>query len=514
MAAAQKPIWPRVPSGFVKGQLVAHELIGLTLAAVMYLVCISGAIAVFYAEYERWEKPGVPEMAYASPEAVGRAAAYARQQIAESGATPTDVFIINPSAEMPRLVVDYEAEPHGETMAFDETGAYAGEAGHDLTHFLVGLHYALNLPYQIGFVIIGTLGVLLTALIVGGALALPRMFRDAFTLRLDGGRRMSRVDLHNRLAVWGLPFHFIVAVSGAVMGVALITISIAGPVMFNGDSLRASAEMYGDYEALSAQAAEAGAPSADVPEAHIVAALETLARERPDNPPIYMGISNYGTPNEFVSIGAGHGSRLIYSETYYFDSAGGLMSSAGYADGHISQQIAASMFRVHAGAFGGPWVQWLYAILGLGLSFICTTGVDIWLAKAAARGRTYDRVQSAWTSFVWATPAMIALACTINLIADTDPIPVFWIGLAVLSLAGVWTPQRFAHWLGPLLAGIAALSLPIFHAARFGADAFTHAGLSVNAGVATCAIAMIALALRNLKRQAAAPAAEPLPATS
>lgn len=510
MAGAQKPIWPRVPSGFVKGQLRAHKLLGLALAAVMYLVCVTGAIAVFYAEFERWEQPGAPEMAQASPEAVGRAVAYARQHIAETGATPTDVYVITPSAEMPRLVIDYEED----VLAFDANGAYAGSGAHELTHFLTELHYALHLPWQIGFIVIGVLGVLLVALIVGGALALPRMFRDAFTLRLDGGRRLSRVDIHNRLAVWGLPFHLLVAASGAVMGIALVAIGVAGPMMFGGDSARAMGEMYGDPAAIAAQARQAGAPSSTLPEAHIVTALETLARERPDNPPIYMALNQFGTPDEIVSIGAGHRDRLIYSETYRFDSAGCLMSADGYAEGEAGRQVLASMFRIHAGAFGGMAVKFTYLALGLALSFICTTGVDIWLAKAAARGREYPRVQSAWTSFVWATPAMLAFASTLYVNWAVSPAPVFWCGLLLASLAGVWTPQKLVHWLAPFATGVLTLMPPVAHIARFGADAFTPAGVWINAGLALSAGLLIALGFRNRSRSAAGQALPPVESAS
>lgn len=498
MAGAQKPIWPRVSPSFVKGQLLAHKLLGLTLAAVMYLVCVTGAIAVFYAAFERWEQPGAPEMAQASPEAVGRAVAYARQHIAETGAAPTDVYVITPSAEMPRLVIDYEED----VLAFDANGDYAGPGAHELTHFLTELHYALHLPWQVGFIVIGVLGVLLVALIVGGALALPRMFRDAFTLRLDGGRRLSRVDIHNRLAVWGLPFHFLVAASGAVMGLALVAMSVAGPMMFGGDGARAMGEMYGDPAAIAAQAREAGAPANMLPEAQIVAALETLARERPDNPPIYMALNQFGTPDEIVSIGAGHSDRLIYSETYRFDSAGGLMSADGYAEGDAGRQVLASMFRIHAGAFGGLTVKLLYLALGLALSFICTTGVDIWLAKAATRGREHPRIQSAWTSFVWATPAMLALASTFYILWAAPSEPVFWAGLLLLSLAGVWIPQRVVHWLAPLMTGILTMALPVAHVARFGADALSPAGIWMDAGLALSAALLIALGARNRARGA------------
>lgn len=498
----QRTLWPRVPPGFVKGQLLAHKLLGLVLAAVMYLVCITGAIAVFYAEFERWEKPAVPEMSAAAPETIGRAIADARAHILAEGETPLDVFVTVPSPDMPRLVVGYDEQ----ALAYDAEGAYAGSANHDLTHFLVEMHYALNLPWQIGFVIIGILGVLLTALIVGGALALPRMFRDAFTLRLDGGRRMSRVDLHNRLAVWGLPFHFIVAVSGAMMGVLLIMLTLAGPIQFGGDGTRAMAALYGDPAAFAAQPRRAEAPAPTEPEARIVAALRTMAREQPQHPPLYLALNQFNTEDEGLAIAGGHADRLIYAETYRFDRAGAIMGSDGYADGEAGRQVYASMFRVHAGAFGGPLVEWLYALLGLALCFICTTGVDIWLAKAADRGRFYPRIQSAWTSFVWATPALLALACTLSLLAGTPPVPVFWIGLVAFSLLGMLAPQTTLHWLSPMLAGVAVLSLPLAHTLLYGAAALSGVAAAVNVGFAGAALALLGLGLRNSRRRTARPA--------
>jgi hypothetical protein len=284
------------------------------------------------------------------------------------------------------------------------------------------------------------------------------------------------------------------------MGVALIMFTLAGPVLFGGDGVKAMNAVYGDPAVIAEQARRANAPVSDAPEARIVAALETLARERPDNPPLYMALNQFGTPDEGVAIGAGHGARLIYAETYRFDNSGGLMSSDGYADGEIGRQFYASMFRAHAGAFGGLPAKLLYVLLGLGLTFICTTGVDIWLAKSAARGRAYPRLQSAWTIFVWATPALIALACTLSLIANVPPVPFFWIGLVLVSLAGVWIPQRVAHWAAPLAAAVATLSLPLAHATQFGLPELGSIAFAVNVGLVTVAIILLALALRNRRR--------------
>lgn len=496
-----KPLWPRVPPAFVKGQLLAHKLIGLSVAAVMYLICLTGSIAVFYAEFERWEKPSIPEMSQASPEAIARAVAYTRAKLTAENAAPHDVFFTLPSADMPRLIATYDEK----TMAFDSEGRLAGTADHDLTHFLVEMHYALNLPTQIGIIIVGVLGVMLVALIVGGTLALPRVFRDAFTLRLDGGRRLQRVDIHNRIAVWGLPFHFVVAVSGAIMGIALLVLAMAGPLQAQGDNAKILADLFGDHEQFAKEAAKAGPPTGSEPEARILAALATLAQERPNNPPLYIALDHFNTPEENVTIGAGHPTRLIFVETYIFDSAGGLMATGHNADGEAGRQTYASMFRLHAGAFGGLAVKFLYLILGFGMTFLCTTGVDIWLAKAAARGRGYPRFQSAWTCFVWGAPALLAAACAASLTTAAPPAPLFWIGLAIASVSGIWIPQRRAHWLGPGATALTTLAIPVAHTVQFGGSSWEAAALAVNIGFLATAIALWVLAVRNHRCATQAP---------
>jgi len=59
------------------------------------------------------------------------------------------------------------------------------------------------------------------------------------------------------------------------------------------------------------------------------------------------------------------------------------------------------------------------------------------LAKAAARGRDHPRIQSAWTFFFWGTPAIRGGACALSLAAAAASLPIFWIGLLVVSAAGI-----------------------------------------------------------------------------
>jgi Mn2+/Fe2+ NRAMP family transporter len=91
-----------------------------------------------------------------------------------------------------------------------------------VTHFVTELHYYLHLPSTIGFFIVGVAGAGLLALIVGGLLSHPRILKDAFHLRLRGAKRLSLTDLHNRLGVWAAPFHFVIALTGAMIGLGQV----------------------------------------------------------------------------------------------------------------------------------------------------------------------------------------------------------------------------------------------------------------------------------------------------
>ncbi len=54
----------------VKKSLSAHAAIGLIAGALLYIVSLTGTVAIFYQELQRVEQPNAPEMASITPEAV------------------------------------------------------------------------------------------------------------------------------------------------------------------------------------------------------------------------------------------------------------------------------------------------------------------------------------------------------------------------------------------------------------------------------------------------------------
>ena len=56
----------------VKRSLSAHAAIGLLAGALLYIVCLSGSLLVFYEEWQRLETPAAPQMTAIDPDAVQR----------------------------------------------------------------------------------------------------------------------------------------------------------------------------------------------------------------------------------------------------------------------------------------------------------------------------------------------------------------------------------------------------------------------------------------------------------
>ena len=68
-------------SAVVKPALASHAWLGIVAGGLMYLICLSGTLAVFYEELERWEQPTVHETLVQDPAVVQRAVAAALMRL-------------------------------------------------------------------------------------------------------------------------------------------------------------------------------------------------------------------------------------------------------------------------------------------------------------------------------------------------------------------------------------------------------------------------------------------------
>lgn len=445
-------MWSRLPPRFVARMLSGHAVVGLAASVLLYIVCLSGTVMVFHEEFERWEQPGAPEMAPGfeeiSPQTVQQVANHA---LARAEERPHHFYVMLPVDDMPRM-----------TATADETTWHANAAGdlveevhHPWTDFLTSLHYYLTLPAVLGLTLVGILGVLMTALVLSGVLSHPKLFRDAFKFRLRAGPRLRETDTHNRLAVWAMPFHLVVAFTGAALGIATIVAIVFSLTVFDGNVEDFFAPIFGE----EVDGNQEPAPLADIP-----AALNNFRVKHPDLVPWYVTFHDPATAGQSAEILAQHPRRLVYGDNYYFDADGELTGSTGLATGDIGQQVAASLYTLHFGSFGGLLVKLAYGVLGTMATVVVASGVNIWLSKRRQRGRAAPVLERTWQATLWGTPlamSVVMLLAVLDIGATNSHVATFWMLFTALTTVAGFTEKLSGAHMRMTTAGVLAATVVV-----------------------------------------------------
>lgn len=414
----------------VQRALSGHAAIGLLASALLYLICLTGTVVVLYQEWQRIEQPGAPEMAAIAPDAVQRGVAAVLATEKGKPAT-THLYVHMPLDGLPRTTIttDHQA------FHVDAEGKIAGPEENAWSEFLLGAHYALNIPGLVGMTIVGIFGVMILALSLSGIVAHPRIFRDAFRLRARDNHGVGLADWHNRLSVWTLPFSLAIALTGAMIGLGVVGAYGLAAAFYKNDVEAAYAPIFGE---------EHGADASPAPIANVAAPLAWLAKNHPQVRPTYVILHDPGTRGQHVQLIAEHPRRLIYGETYQFGPDGTYHGKVGLSDGHLGQQLAASTYNLHFGNYGGLPVKIAYMLFGLALTIVVATGTSIWLGKRQRRGLNEPRLRAGWDGVIWGVPLALALTFLARLVIGNGAplIAVFWtLVIAIPLLAMIMRPE-------------------------------------------------------------------------
>lgn len=401
---------------FSKQSLQSHSWLGLLAGALMYLICLSGTIAVFYVELERWEQPSASEYFDYDVTLVEQRF---HQILADSNTTITPhMYVTLPTQANPRVGISTETEG----WYLNKDGSISSPTDHPWTDVLTDLHIHLHLPETLGLIIVSTLGVMLLALIISGFAAHRSLFRDAFKLRLFGAKQIETVDLHNRLSVWGAPFHIIIALTGAFFGLALLVLLSYAQIHHQGNTEKLYALVYGADPELN---------ETTVKPPQIAKALTQMPKLAPKGTqPLFLIVHEANTAKQFIEIFVQYPKRLIYSDNFVFDADGNFIEQRGFANAEAGRQLVYSMYRLHFGEYGSEWVKVIYFLLGFALTYVAASGINIWLQKRKYR----DIFNDLWVACVWGTPvALVVCALTRFAFAYTSQLE-FWLILIGLCL--------------------------------------------------------------------------------
>ncbi|RIJ25802.1 PepSY domain-containing protein [Henriciella barbarensis] len=446
-------IWPKSSKARVDRSLSAHSVMGLVISALMFIVCLSGTVAMFEDEIGWWENPVQAPVETVSPD-VAQAAA---NNVFETQPDTTHLYLYLPRDNWQRFVVG--GDDGLETA--NAQGAMTGGYDTAWNDFLVHLHYYLSLPTSFGMIVVAILGVMLVAMAVSGLLAHPRIFRDAFRLRTKGQARLVQADLHNRLSVWTAPFTIAIALTGAMIGLFVVVAMVLAQTSFDGNPRALTESIFGAEGEID----ESPAPLADVRAAMIM--LEEMA---PEANPFLAIVHDPGTASQHTTIYGEHTDRLVYGEMYEFDADGTYTGKADYTDGEAGKQIAMSTYRLHFGDFGGLAMKAAYFLMGVGLCIVVAAGLNIYFLKRAEAGRGMPRLEAAWAALVWGSPALLAATLTVSLlgISMVTLTGLFWLGaVALCGLGLVLRDQvKTSRWMRFGL-GVSLFAAVGVHAVRF-----------------------------------------------
>lgn len=464
----------------VKSGFKAHSWLGLFSAALLYLISVSGILSVFYEEFDRWEQPDVPEYNVFSPQHMS---ASIEKYITLLGKTPESIYIVLPTEGFPRTHITDGIDE----WYLDSNGEFKDVPMVPWITMVRELHGHLLLPHIIGMSLVGLMGVLCLALIISGVVAHPSIFKDAFLWRSGKkNQRIEQMDLHNRIGVWGLPFHFMMAFTGAFMGLGAVLMALTSLALFSGDPEDVIDAIYGQDPVTEQQALNV----------NFQQAFLTLKENQPEVTPIYIVLHKAGTPEQLLEIAATAPGRLAYSELYRFNANGEWLDQQGLINGAIGAQVAYSTYRLHFGHYHSNWVKLLYGIMGIAFTYLIVSGINIWLARR--KHQTW--VNSLWSGWVMGTLIAFASSCWMRLLGFNPEVIFFSTLAAVVTISIFGKGHVKMVNIFYMALAINILLIPIVHAIKFDLSVFNSIQCSIYIATIISGIGLAGLTYKKTRR--------------
>lgn len=424
-----------------------HRGLGRAAGLLLYVLCVSGTAAVLGPRLLAWELPA--SRAAGGEIDLDRALA---PLLAEPGLVGATVFVELPTAEWSVLRVMWFDAGGRHVRILDPTTGAALVDGDGLREWLRDLHADLWLPGPWGRWLVGLLGLLFALEIATGVAAQRRLFA---TLRPAPQARSPRTGaaLHHRRAASGtLPFHALLAWTGALLGLVQLVI-VAGALGFAGAG--GLGDTLGALEELGA-----GAHAAESAGSGGLEALRARAASSLGAPVAFVRIDRVGTPRAHV--------RMEPALTTHFSARPGVSRPLA-GDGPITlrdagdqaagEHVVQAVFALHFGWSGGRWSEAVYLLFGLGTCAAIASGVRLaWHEPGAGAARE---------AVLLGVPLALALALVAAPWLQGHVDWFTWTGAAVLALAlagAVVAPARSTTAMRRICAA-AWLAVPLANAA-------------------------------------------------
>lgn len=367
---------------FRKSMAWLHTWAGVVLGSVLFAVFWMGTLSVFDREIDRWMMPATrisPTAPAAAPVSLDSVARAVLPSV-PAGASQWRVDL--PTERTPVMRFTYKAsgvdpaprQMDPQTLAFLPPQGTLGGSG-----FFFPFHYGLHLQWmEIGKWIVGVAGMAMLLLLVSGVVIHRKIFSQFFTFRPRKSLQRSSLDLHNLVGVLGLPFHFVITLSGMVIFMMMYFPQAYSGAYGEGKAAKAEffADAYGKYSR----------PRANAP--GTLGSLDTMAdvarREWGGTEPYFVRVWHPGDANSYVELRRSYAREVTMNvDQIFFDAASGDVLHRFQAAPVMSAQRFIS--GIHFIQFEHWTLRWLYFVAGLAGCVLIATGFLFWLEARRAR---------------------------------------------------------------------------------------------------------------------------------
>jgi uncharacterized iron-regulated membrane protein len=356
--------------GFRASMNWLHTWAGVVLGGLLFAIFWMGTLSVFDREIDRWMAP-MTRLA-ATDKAFSFEVLRPSYEAAAAAKAPS-WFVSLPAEREPAIRATWREASGFVTQPIDPaTGATLPDPGTWAgTRFLYPFHYMLHLRvWQLGYWIVGVAAMAMLALCISGVVIHRKIFVDFFTFRAEKQPRRLVLDLHNVTGVLGLPFHFVISLSGLII---FYSVYFPGTVQlaYDGDQRAFIKEAYGHYERPKlGEPGELASLDAMVVEARAMWGGEA---------PRYLFVRHPGDAGAYVQIARpGEGRVSGSNDVAYFDaSTGALLHHRGEQQPVLTVQRFIS--GLHLIQFRHWPLRWVYFALGLTGCVLIATGYLFWL---------------------------------------------------------------------------------------------------------------------------------------
>ena len=366
-------------SGFRRSLNWLHTWTGVVLGGVLFAVFWMGTLSVFDREIDRWMMPDTrlpPAPQQLSLDRIAQAVA----QAVPAKASQWRIDLPTERAPLLRFTYKAGAEDAPVRQLDPARLVFLPEPGtRGASGFIFPFHYGLQLKWNdLGKWIVGAAAMAMLVLLVSGVIIHKKIFIQFFTFRPRKSLQRSSLDLHNLTGVLGLPFHFVITLSGLIIFMTMYFPQAHWSVFGGGKEAKAAftAEAYGKFSR----------PKAKAP--GTLASLDAMAaraeQEWAGGRPYFVRVWNPGDANSYVELRRSYARDVTMNlDQIYFDAGSGAILSRFEAGSVMTLQRFIS--GLHFIQFEHWPLRWLYFLAGLSGCVLIATGFLFWLESRRAR---------------------------------------------------------------------------------------------------------------------------------